>query len=61
MAVYPRNGYIEEFSSLNGHILCQMGFMSYSNALISRSDLEIGRCCSIAWGLNFIRTHHPLI
>lgn len=59
--IVPNEGYLEEYSSFNqGNVLCQMGAFSYSNAAIARTDLKIGRYCSIAPHLNFRKTHHPL-
>lgn len=54
------NGYLEEFSSLNGHIFCQIGSISYSNSPIKRTDIQIGRYCSMASGWGFIAGKHPL-
>ena len=57
----PDSGYMEEFSLVNrGNTLCQMGSVSYFNAAIPRLDIKMGRYCSIAVGLDFIRGKHPL-
>ena len=57
----PDEGYMEEFSAINrGNNLCQMGSASYSNAVIPRLDIKMGRYCSIAVGLGFIAGKHPL-
>ncbi|MBX7490171.1 CatB-related O-acetyltransferase [Helicobacter turcicus] len=59
--IIPDEGFLEEFISFNrGNTLCQMGAFSYSNANIPRTDIKIGRYCSIAWGLNFLHEKHPL-
>ncbi len=57
----PEFGYMEEYSCINQGInLCQMGSISYSNAVIPRLDMQVGRYCSIAVGLDFIKGNHPL-
>lgn len=57
----PEEGDMEEYACINaGENLCAMGSISYSNATISRLDMQVGRYCSIAVGLSFIKAHHPL-
>ncbi|WP_096026761.1 hypothetical protein [Campylobacter lanienae] len=57
----PDSGFMEEYSTINtGNKACQMGSFSYSNAIIPRLDIKMGRYCSIAVGLNFIAGKHPL-
>lgn len=52
-------GYMEEYSSINGNILCPIGNTSYSISSL-RLDVKIARYCSIAAGLDFIKSKHPL-
>ncbi|WP_096030564.1 CatB-related O-acetyltransferase [Campylobacter vicugnae] len=57
----PDTGFMEEYSTINkGNNACQMGSFSYSNAIIPRLDIKMGRYCSIANGLSFIAGKHPL-
>ncbi|CUU86225.1 acetyltransferase [Campylobacter hyointestinalis] len=57
----PDSGFMEEYSTINrGNNACQMGSFSYSNSIIPRLDIKMGRYCSIAVGLNFIAGKHPL-
>lgn len=57
----PDSGFMEEYSTIyRGNNACQMGSFSYSNAIIPRLDIKMGRYCSIAVGLNFIAGKHPL-
>ena len=57
----PDKGFMEEYSAINnGNNACQMGSFSYSNAIIPRLDIQMGRYCSVALGLNFIAAKHPL-
>ena len=57
----PDKGFMEEYSTVNkGNNACQMGSISYSNAIIPRLDIKMGRYCSIANGLSFIAGKHPL-
>lgn len=57
----PDSGFMEEYSTINnGNNACQMRSFSYSNAIIPRLDIKMGRYCSIAVGLNFIAGKHPL-
>ena len=57
----PDTGFMEEYSTINkGNNACQMGSFSYSNAIIPRLDIKMGRYCYIANGLSFIAGKHPL-
>ncbi len=57
----PDTGFMEEYSTINkGNNACQMGSFSYSNAIIPRLDIKMGRYCSIANGLSFIAGKHTL-
>ena len=57
----PSGGFMEEYSTVHqGDSICQMGSFSYSNAIIPRLDIQMGRYCSVALGLNFIAAKHPL-
>ena len=55
------SGFMAEYSTINkGNKACHMGSFGYSNAIIPRLDIKMGRYCSIAVGLNFIAVKHPL-
>lgn len=42
-----------------GSTLCRMGTMSYTNSDLP-TDIRVGRYCSLAYGLSFPRTRHPI-
>lgn len=56
----PDSGYMEEYSTTIGSVLCQMGSHSYSNASLPSSKIKMGRYNSIAFGLRFMAEKHPL-
>ena len=51
---------IESYTGFyDGHLLCRMGFMSYSSSTL-RGEVTVGRYCSIGRGVDVILDHHPI-
>lgn len=58
--IFPRAAMLEPYSCFPaGKSLCSMGAFSYAESALP-GDLEIGRYCSIALGLDIFRDRHPI-
>ncbi len=53
LVIEPYTGFFD------GYLLCRMGFMSYSSSPL-RSQVTVGRYCSIGRAVDVILDHHPI-